>query len=670
MNKQLHLLVLVPLIVASGYAPTLFAGAPGDRAGSRIPTKSVTGIVKAQRPVPGEYNVVFDKSGLERLAKGNGQPLKEVTRDVANSLATKHRVSVQEVWAHALQGMAIKANEAQAIALANNPNVAFVEENGKVTADYTQTGATWGLDRIDQRNQPLDTMYNYGNTATNVTAYVIDTGVLTSHVDFGGRASIGYDALGGSGQDCNGHGTHVAGTVGGSAYGVAKGVRLKAVRVLDCTGSGTNTSVISGINWVTANKALPAVANMSLGGGYSSALNTAVANSIAAGVTYVVAAGNSNANACSGSPSSTPAAITVGATTSTDARASYSNYGSCLDIFAPGSSIKSDWYSSTTATNTISGTSMATPHVVGAAALYLAANPTATPDAVAAALRSSATPNKVTSAGTGSPNLLLYVASSGSGDATPPTVSLTSPSSGQVLGGTTVSLSVNATDNVAVSRVDFYAGTTLLGSSTAAPFSLVWNSTSIANGTYSFTAVATDSSGNKATSSAVSATVSNNGACTSKSQIILNPGFELGNINWAASAGVITNNQSYALTGSWEAWLNGYGYSKTEALYQTITIPSNACTASLSFWLKVSTQESTSTTAYDRLTVTVRNSSGSVLKTLATYSNLNSSSGYVLKTFDLIGYKGQAVVIYLQGTEDSSLATSFFADDFSLNVTY
>jgi subtilisin family serine protease len=243
-----------------------------------------------------------------------------------------------------------------------------------------------------------------------VTAYIIDTGIRFAHTDFGGRATSGYDAVdGGSADDCNGHGTHVAGTVGGTRYGVAKAVRLVGVRVLNCSGSGTNAGVIAGVNWVTQNARKPAVANMSLGGGASTALDNAVAASISSGVTYALAAGNSNANACSASPARVASAITVGATTSTDARASYSNYGTCLDIFAPGSSITSAWSTSNTTTRSISGTSMASPHVAGAAALVLSANPSATPAQVRDSLVASSTPGVVTSAGTGSPNRLLFV---------------------------------------------------------------------------------------------------------------------------------------------------------------------------------------------------------------------------------------------------------------------
>ncbi len=241
-----------------------------------------------------------------------------------------------------------------------------------------------------------------------MTAYIIDTGIRFSHNEFGGRAVSGFDAVdGGSADDCHGHGTHVAGTVGGTTYGVAKGVALVAVRVLDCSGSGSTSGVIAGVNWVTSNHTAKAVANMSLGGSPSTSLDTAVTNSIASGVVYAIAAGNSNRDACKFSPARTPNAITVGATTSTDARASYSNKGTCLDLFAPGSSITSAWYTGNTATNTISGTSMATPHVAGVAALYLQGH-TATPQAVRDAIVNAATANVVGNAGRGSPNRLLY----------------------------------------------------------------------------------------------------------------------------------------------------------------------------------------------------------------------------------------------------------------------
>jgi len=325
--------------------------------------------------------------------------------------------TVHYTYGTALQGFAATLPAAAIEGIRRNPNVELVEADAIVTTTATQSNATWGLDRIDQRDLPLSTTYTYENTGSGVRAYILDTGILPGHVDFGGRVSGGFTAIndGRGTSDCNGHGTHVAGTVGGNTWGVAKGVALVPVRVLDCRGSGTTSGVIAGIDWVAANAIKPAVANMSLGGGASSTLDAAVANAVAKGVTFVVAAGNSNANACNYSPAREPSAITVGATTNTDARASYSNFGSCLDIFAPGSSITSAWYTSTTATSTISGTSMAAPHVAGAAALYLSANTSASPATVTSAITGNATSGKVTSAGSGSVNLLLYTLSGSGG---------------------------------------------------------------------------------------------------------------------------------------------------------------------------------------------------------------------------------------------------------------
>jgi len=371
------------------------------------------GVVRAAggaTAVPDSYIVVLKDSAVARDRVG----------DTAKRLSGRHGGTVARTYGAALRGFEAKVSAAAAARIAADPAVAYVEQNHTVSISGTQANPpSWGLDRIDQRNLPLDSSYTYPNTASNVHAYIIDTGIRFSHNDFGGRATSGYDAVdGGSADDCNGHGTHVAGTVGGSAYGVAKAVQLVGVRVLNCSGSGTNAGVIGGVDWVTANAIKPAVANMSLGGGANSSLDNAVRNSIASGVTYGLAAGNDNgANACNTSPARTTEAITVGSTTSSDARSSFSNIGTCLDIFAPGSSITSAWYTSNTATNTISGTSMATPHVVGAAALVASANPTWTPAQVRNQLVANATPNVVSNPGSGSPNLLLYV---GTGTTPPP----------------------------------------------------------------------------------------------------------------------------------------------------------------------------------------------------------------------------------------------------------
>lgn len=358
---------------------------------------------RAAMPISGRYIVTF-RSDVQDV---EGQAVR---------IAAKHGARLRHAYTAALKGMAIDIPDALASTLLADPAVASVEQDQVVHADgclsgaTCQTGATWGLDRVDQRSMPLDGAYNYFADGSGSTVYIIDTGINFSHTEFGGRARAGVDEVtsGGTAADCNGHGTHVAGTVGGATYGIAKNAKLVAVRVLDCSGSGTTSGVIAGIDWVTANRIIPAAANMSLGGGYSAALNQAVENSIAAGVVYAIAAGNSTADACNYSPASAPSAITVGATDNTDAFAYFSNYGPCVKINAPGVNITSAWYTSSTATNTISGTSMATPHVAGAAALYLQANPTATPAQVASALTSNATAASIAGLPAGTTNRLLY----------------------------------------------------------------------------------------------------------------------------------------------------------------------------------------------------------------------------------------------------------------------
>jgi len=359
---------------------------------------------KGAKAIAGSYIVVLDN-----VAAGEPGEASQA-RQVADVLVAAYGGRIKALYRNALNGYAAEMTEDEALALSEDPRVQFVEEDQVYTADTTQSSATWGLDRIDQRDRPLNGTYVYNWTGSGVRAYVIDTGIRTTHTQFGGRAAVSADFVGDgrNGQDCNGHGTHVAGTIGGSTYGVAKSVLLRAVRVLNCSGSGTTSGVISGVDWVRANHIKPAVANMSLGGGISSALDTAVNNAITAGVTFAIAAGNSNADACGSSPARVAAAITVGSTTSTDARSSFSNFGTCVDIFAPGSSITSAWATSDTATNTISGTSMATPHVAGVSALYLQGHTTASPSTVRNAIVNGSTTGRLTSIGTGSPNRLLY----------------------------------------------------------------------------------------------------------------------------------------------------------------------------------------------------------------------------------------------------------------------
>jgi hypothetical protein len=626
-------------------------------------------LLRSSKPVPGQYIVVL-KGDLKEVAQLGAS-------NIAQEMALKHGGQVLHTYSAALHGFAVRMPEARLQKLLQDPRVAYIEEDQYVEAIASQSNATWGIDRTDQQNLPLNQTYTYSTTASNVHAYIVDTGVLLAHSEFTGRMGNGFDAVtsGGNANDCNGHGTHVAGTVGGTTYGLAKGVTIHPVRVLGCNGSGTNAGVIAGVDWVRTNHVKPAVANMSLGGGASQALDDAVTNAINAGVAFAVAAGNDNASACNYSPARTPAAITVGSTTNTDARSSFSNFGTCLDIFAPGSSITSAWHTSNTATNTISGTSMASPHVAGVAALYLSGNPAATPQQVRDALVNNGTPNKVTSAGTGSPNVLLYSGFIGGGnpppgDTTPPSTSITSPAGGATLSGT-ATISANASDNVGVSRVEFYAGSTLLGTDTTAPYSYAWNTTNVANGTYLLTSRAFDAAGNSANSAAVSVTVSNTtGSCSISEQLLLNPGFE-GSSGWTTSSGVIdgTTSGSAPYAGSYKAWLNGYGTTRTDYAYQQISIPASACSASLTFFVKITSSETTTTTAYDKLAIQIRNSSGTVLSTLATYSNLNKSTSYAQKTFDLSAYKGQTIRVYFNGTEDLSLATSFFLDEAKVNIT-
>ena len=469
-RKTLGTGLLGALAVAT-ITTTAFGASPATAADQ--PGRDLAPVMGAARAsaIDGRYIVVLNDRVSAAQEKG------------ARSVAKNNGGKVLKNFGSVLNGFSAALPDAALDKMRRNPDVAFIEADQRFSIDATQTPATWGLDRIDQRNLPLSNGYTYNATGAGVTAYIIDTGILGTHSQFSGRVAAGYSAIndGRGTTDCNGHGTHVAGTVGGSTYGVAKQVTLKPVRVLDCTGSGATSGVIAGVDWVTSNHAAgsPAVANMSLGGGVSSALDAAVASSINDGVTYAVAAGNENTNACNGSPSRVGAALTVGSTTNTDARSSFSNYGTCLDLFAPGSSITSAWYTSTTATNTISGTSMATPHVAGVAALYLQGNPTASAATVGSAVVNGATTGVVTGAQTGSPNRLLY--SLLDGGTTPP------PTGGNLLA---------------------------------------------------------------------------------------NPGFESGATGWSASPGVITNDSGAAArTGSWKAWLDGYGSTHTDTLSQTVSVP-------------------------------------------------------------------------------------------------
>jgi len=357
------------------------------------------GAAPAGQAVPDEYIVVFKDNVSSPGSEAAG---------IVNAQGGKLRFT----YSRALKGFAAQLSPRAVQALRSNPKVAWIEQDQRVHLETTQLNpANFGLDRIDQRNLPLSNSYTFNRTGAGVHFYGIDTGINLTHVDLSGRVGVGFDAVtpGGNANDCNGHGTHTATTAAGTTFGVAKGAIVHPVRVLDCSGSGFISTVIAGVDFVTQNGLRPAVANMSLGGGISSALDQAVAASVASGVVYAIAAGNNAGNACNTSPARVTSALTVAASTRTDARASFSNFGTCVDIFAPGVGITAGWIGSNTATMTISGTSMATPHVAGVAMLFLEANPTATPTQVANAINTNATTGLITSAGTGTPNRLLFM---------------------------------------------------------------------------------------------------------------------------------------------------------------------------------------------------------------------------------------------------------------------
>ncbi len=385
----------VALASALAAAPTSTAAPAPEHA------KDVT-IRGAGSPtaIAGSYIVILNDTAATSTRSG--------VQATATSLATAYKATVKRTFA-TVRGFSATMTAAKAQRLATDPRVAYVEQNQRFR--ITEDDATWGLDRTDQHDLPLDKKYNAPNDGSDVNVYVIDTGIYAEHGDFGGRASVGTDTVGDGqdGKDCHGHGSHVAGTIAGEKWGLAKKATVFGVRVLDCQGSGSTESVVAGIDWVTQNAKKPAVANMSLGGGADDALDAAVRKSVAAGVTYAVAAGNENADACEGSPSREPVALTAGATDDTDTRAEFSNFGKCVDLFAPGVDITSVGISDPDATETMSGTSMASPHIAGAAALYLHEKPEATPEEVATALTTLATPDKVQDPGTDSPNSLLYV---------------------------------------------------------------------------------------------------------------------------------------------------------------------------------------------------------------------------------------------------------------------
>jgi subtilisin family serine protease len=607
--------------------------------------------------VPGRFIVVFKDAAMAPTT----------ARGKARDLATRFGGQARHVYTAALRGFAATLSEQQATRLAADPAVASVEAVQRITVADTQSNPpNWGDDRIDQQNLPLNQAYTYpANPGQGATVYVLDTGINANHVDFSGRVRQGTDMVDNDSTptDCHGHGTHVAGTAVGTTYGVAKKANVVAVRVLNCQGSGTNDDLIAGIDWVRANAAKPAVVNYSIGCQSrctSQAMNNAVSSLISSGVQFVQAAGNSSDDACYYSPQSVAAAVTVGNTNSSDARNSSSNYGSCLDIFAPGTSIVSASYSSNTGSATMTGTSMASPHTAGAAAVYLGLNPNATPAQVRDALVNNATSGKVTSPGSGSPNRLLYTGFM-NGGTNPDNPSVNNPGNQSTAVGQSVSLQLSASGGT--TPYTWSASGLPAGLSIGASTGLVSGSPTTA-GTSNVTVTVRDSGSRTGTATFTWTVTSGGGGCTPV-QVVGNSGLENGTTPWSSNSGVIGAWSSYGYpghSGTRSAWLGGQGRTHTDYISQSVTIPAACTSATLRYWVRITTAENDGQ-VWDRLTVTM----GST--TVASATNLDANTAYAEKVVDVSSFRGQTVTLRFNGVEDQSLQTSWVVDDVTINAS-